>query len=202
MIRRNYQLEDTILKPSEDIVLWQTERGLLKISKNTLALPIRLDDQRKGYVFHGQAQLLLDTIVETEEGAVGKSVEKEISRLFLMFGAKEEIGRHLTLALKEDLEKADYRDEQEFRAEAERICDQFMGRRGGFGRDNLDVREGLVFAFSNETDNLDILVTKGSKLVYKAAGVVFVSDKGKSILKRGHDVVVLSHNGKSFVVRE
>jgi hypothetical protein len=201
MIRRNYQLEDTVLKASEDMVLWQTEKGLLKISKNTLVLPIRLDGQRKGYVFHGQAQLLLDTIVETEEGAIGKSVEKEISRSFLMFGAKEEIGRHLNQALKEDLEKAEYHDEQEFRADAERICDQFMGRRRSFDCDNLGISGELVVAFSNETGNLDILVNKGSKLVYKAAGIVFVSSKGESILK-GQDTVVLSHNGKSFVVRE
>jgi len=108
MTWQDYQLEDTTLKTSEDKTLWQTERGIVKIRKNTLVLPIRLDGQRKGYVFHGNGELVLDTIVETEEGALGKPVEREVNKPFLLLGAKEDLLPSLDTAQQEDIQKAGY----------------------------------------------------------------------------------------------
>jgi len=108
MTWEDYELGSTISRTNEDITLWQTEKGIIEISKSTLAVPIKLDDQRKGYVFHGQGKLLLDAIVETEEGAVGKSVEKELNEPFLMLGDTEEIGQHLITASEEDLTKMSF----------------------------------------------------------------------------------------------
>jgi hypothetical protein len=200
MTWQDYQLGDTILKTSEDKTLWQTEKGVVRIRKNTLVLPIRLDDQRKGYVFHGNGELLLDAIVETEEGALGKPVEKDVNRPFLLLGAKEDSLQSLDRAQREDLQKAGYGDERSFLVEADRICSLILGRERGYNCKRSNADRGLVFAFSNETDNPDILVTKGSKLVYKSVEVVFVSSEDKSILK-GHGAVVLSHNGKSFLIK-
>jgi len=200
MTWRDYQLEDTILKTSEDKTLWQTERGIVKIRKNTLVLPIRLDGQRKGYVFHGNGELVLDTIVETEEGALGKPVEKEVDKPFLLLGAKEDLLPRLETAQREDIEKAGYGDERAFLVDADRFCNRVLGRGRDCNCKRSNVDRGLVFAFSNETNSPDILVANGSKLMYKAAGVVFVSSDDKSILK-GHGAVVLSHNGKSFLIK-
>jgi hypothetical protein len=200
MTWQDYQPEDTVLKTSEDKTLWQTEKGVVRIRKNTLVLPIRLDGQRSGYVFHGNGELLLDTIVETEEGALGKPVEKEVNKPFLLLGAKEDLLPSLDTAQREDLQKAGYGDERSFLVEADRICNRILGRERGCSCKRSNVDSGLVFAFSNETDNPDILVAKGSKLVYKAVGVVFVSNEDKSILK-GHGAVVLSHHGKSFFIK-
>lgn len=199
MIWQDYQLEDTILKANEDATLWQTEKGLVKISKNTLALPIKTGDQRKGYVFHGHGKLLLDTIVETEEGAFGKPVEKELDKPFLMLGETEELRQHLDTAHKEDLEKAGYQDERGFIAEAETLCKQFLERGKCCNHERFDDGRGFIFAFSTEICKMDVLLAKGSKLVYKTAGLVFVSSRDKSVLK-SHGAVVLSHNGKSFVI--
>jgi hypothetical protein len=89
MMPQNFQLESTILKAKETLTLWQTENGIIEINTNTLAVPIKLDNQQKGYIFHGHGKLLLDTIVETNEGAIGKPVEKEINEPFLMLGETE-----------------------------------------------------------------------------------------------------------------
>ncbi|UCE44239.1 MAG: hypothetical protein JSV57_01775, partial [Candidatus Bathyarchaeota archaeon] len=67
-MQRRYQLGSTILKTVKAIKLWESERGIVEVSKNTLAISIKLDDQGRGYIFHGHGKLLLDTIVETEEG--------------------------------------------------------------------------------------------------------------------------------------
>jgi hypothetical protein len=200
MTLQDYQLEETILKTSEEKTLWQTEKGIVKIRKNTLVLPILLDGHRNGYVFHENGELLIDTIVETEEGAMGKPVEKEANKPFLLIGAKENLLQNLDTAQQEDIQRAGYNDEKGFLVEADKICNRILGRKRGYNYRLSNFDRGLVFAFSNETDSPDILVTKGSKLVYKAVGVVFVSSEDKSILK-DHGAVVLSNHGKSFLIK-
>jgi len=201
MMWRNYQLGSTVSKTSEAVTLWQMEKGIVEISKNTLVIPIKLSDKERGYVFHGNGKLLLDTIVETEEGAIGQPVEKELSELFLMLGDTEEIQKHLTTASEEDFAKMGYQNQQEFVVKAEDLCAQFFKKRGVHNHQCFDERRGFIFAFQNENSKLDILVAKGSKLVYKAMDMVFVSNKNKVVLKSPSEVVCLS-NGKSVIVKK
>ena len=126
MTRQNHQLDNTVSKINEALTLWQTEKCIIEISKNTLAVSIKLDDQERGYIFHGQGRLLLDTIVETEKGAIGKPVEKGLNEPFLMLGDTEEKQRHLTEASEEDFAKMSYEDQQEFVAKAKDLLDRFF----------------------------------------------------------------------------
>ncbi len=200
MTWQNYQLDPMILKVTEDTTLWRAEKGVIEVKKDTLALPLRRDDQRRGYVFHGQGKLLLDAIVETEEGAVGKAVEKEISEPFIMLGEPEELQQHFKTANKDDLKKVGYENEQKLVAKAEELCNNFLGRQRIHACHCSSWDHGLVFAFSNEADEFDVLVTKGSKVVFKALGIVFVSSKNKSVLK-SRDAVAVSHNGRLVVAK-
>jgi len=198
MMGQNYQLDGAILRATEAITLWQSERGIVKIDENTLAISIKLDDHKKGYIFHGNGKLILDTIVETEEGAIGKPVEKEIDKLFLMLGDAEKVHPYLKTTSKEDLNKMGYKDQKEFVAKAEDLCNRFFRERV-HSRQGLD--EGLIFAFQNESHKFDILVANGSKLVYKATGIAFVSNEHKVVLKSPSEVVC-SNNGKMAIVKK
>jgi len=200
MIWRDYQLGDAILKAVEDVTLWQTEKGIIEIGKETLALSIELNGQRKGYIFHGYGKLILDAIVETEEGAIGKPVEKEINEPFLMLGETKETQRNLTTATDEDLAERGYENHKEFVAKAEDLLNQFFEVRVHRHRCSEE-DNGFIFAFSNKTNELDILVAKGSKLVYKAMDVVFVLNKNKVVLK-SPSRVVCTNNGKSVIIKE
>lgn len=200
MIWRDYQLGDTISKTSENITLWQTEKGIIEIGKETLALPIELNDQRKGYIFHGHGKLVLDTIVETEKGAIGKSVEKEINYPFLMLGDTKETQQSLTTATDEDLIGRGYENHQEFVTKAEDLLDRFFKDRM-HGRRCSDEDYGFIFAFLNQRDQLDILVAKGSKLVYKAMDIVFVSNRNNVVLKSSSGMVC-TNNGKSVIIKK
>jgi hypothetical protein len=189
---KNYQLDNNALKTTETVTLWRTERGTVEIGKNTLAVPIKLEDERKGFIFHGNGKLLLDTIVETREGAVGKPVENELNEPFLMLGNVEETEKHLSAATKDDLQKMGYKSEQEFIGKAENLFDQFSGKTrmhnhhccgGGDGY-------GVVFSFPNEAGKLDTLVADGSKLVYAAKNQVFVSHGDRVVLKTSKEMVV------------
>ena len=200
MIQQNYQLGNTVSKSTEALTLLQTERGIIKTGKNTLAIPLKLDDQRKGYIFHGQGRLLIDAIVETDEGAVGKSIEKELNEPFLMLGDTEEIQQHLTKASEENLAEMGHKNQQGFEDKAEDLCDRFFTGKV-HSHKGLDEDHGLIFAFQNEARKLDILLAKGSKLVYTTTDMVFVSNENKVVLKSPGEVVV-SSNGKSVIINK
>jgi hypothetical protein len=201
MIWQNYQLDSAALKTTETMTLWRTEKGTIEIGTNTLAIPIKLSDQRKGYIFHGHGKLLLDTIVETQEGAIGKPVESELNKPFLMLGDIEEIQQHLSIATKEDLTKMGYENEQGFINKANDLFDQFFGKAGTHHNQCSGNNNGVIFAFQNKTGKLDILIAKGSKLVYKTMNKVFVSNKNKVVLKTPEEVIV-SSDQKSFVIEK
>ena len=202
MMWENYQLDTTTLKTTETMTLWRTEKGTVEIGKNTLAIPIKLNDQRKGYIFHGHGKLLLDTIVETQEGAVGKPVESELNESFLMLGETEEIQQHLSTATKEDLTKMGYESEKGFIDKAKNLSDQFFGKMRMHNHQCCGNNYGVIFAFPNEAGKLDILIANGSKLVYKAMNQVFVSNDGKVVLKTPTEVIVSGDNRKSLVIKK
>jgi len=201
MIWQDYQLGDTVSKAAEAVTLWQAEKGILEIGENTLAIPIKLDDEEKGYVFHGNGKLLLDTIVETEKGAIGRPVEKGLNEPFLMLGDTEEKQKQLTKASEEDFAKMGYEDQQEFVAKARDLLDRFFEKERMHRDRTLSRHHGVIFAFQNETRKLDILVAKGSKLVYKAMDLVFVSNESKVVLKSPSEVVCAS-NGRSVIIKK
>jgi len=201
MIWQNYQLGNTISKASEAMTLWQTEKGIIKIGKNTLAIPIMLGDKERGYVLHGNGKFLLDTIAETEEGAIGKPVEKELNKLFLMLGDTRQMQKQLTKANEEDFSKMGYQSQQEFVERAEDLCDQFFKKKGVHNHQCFGEHRGFIFVFQNQTSKLDILIAKGSKLVYKAMDIIFVSNENKVVLKSASEVVCAS-NGKSVIIKK
>lgn len=199
MIWQNYHASDTVLKAAEPVRLWETERGIVEIDKDTLAIPVMLGDRPEGYVFHGHSRLVLDMIVETEEGAVGKPVEKEIGRPFLMIGNTESIQHRLSPAAHEDLSHLGYTKQQEFATKAEDLLNRFSGREAGTHLCSHS-GNGLIFVFQNEADRLDILLAKGAKIVYKAMGTVFLSNGDRTVIK-GPDGFVCVSAGKSVIIK-
>lgn len=181
MIWHNYQLDDTVQKVKEATILWKTEKGIIEISKDTLAVLIKANNHKKGCVFHGEGKLILDTIIETDEGAIGKPVEKEIGKPFIMIGNVEHVLRNLVIADSQDLTMKGYAEEREFIERAEDLCKRFFGkstRTCGYGT----FEQGFVFAFtSDDISGLDTLITKDSKIVYKTRNITFISNENKIV---------------------
>jgi hypothetical protein len=201
MIWQRYQLGTTISKIIENARLWESERGIVEINKNALAIPILLEDEEKGYIFRGHGKLLLDTIVETEEGAIGKPVEKELNQAFLMLGDIEEIRHHFGQASEEDLAEMGYETRQEFTEEAESLLNRFFKDGRTRDRHRFSKHQGFIFAFQNQNDRLDKLIANGPKLVYKTKDLAFVSNQNKAVLKSPGEVVC-SSNGKSVIIKK
>jgi len=201
MICQQYQLDDKILKTTDPLRLWQSEKGLVEIDKGALAVGIKLDEELKGYVFHGHGRLVLDTIVETKDGAIGKPVEKEITEPLLMLGATEETQRHLTTATDENLTEKGYGNQKEVAANAEKLFDGFFGKGRIYTGGCCGESRGTVFAFADKTHEPEILVANDAKIVYRAPNMVFVSDGNKVLMKRP-DHTILTNDRGSFVFGE
>jgi len=198
---QDYQLDENITKTDETLTLWKTERGIVEASEDTLTCPIRLGDKLEGYVFHGCCKLLLDTIVETDEGATGKSIVREVGTPFLMLGNTEKISEHFSIASQEDLERMVYSNRQEFLVKAEDLLNRFLSMEKVDCCDYFRKNSGLIFAFQNRNDRLDILAADDSRLIYKAKDIVFVQNGNKIVLTSSHEVVC-SDNGKSVIIKK
>jgi len=198
MIWDSYYIGETISKTTEPSRLWETEKGIIEMARNTIAIPVMLNDSLEGHVFHGHGKLVLDTVIETEQGAVGRPVEKEINRPFLMLGKIEGAQKRLIPASQEDLTTMGYTKQEEFISSAEDVLNKFIARGGNWNCRRFSY--GSVFAFQNEANKLDILIATGAKLVYKTSDTTFLSNCGRVVLKSLDGVVCVS-NGKSFIVK-
>jgi len=199
MILQQFRLDDAISRTTEDLTLWQSEKCKVKIGKDALAVAVKLDNQTKGYVVQGKGHMILDTIVETERGAIGKPTEKNLDKPFLMLTDTDIIQDKLARASAESLAEAGYTDSRDFIEKTERQFHKYLsrGRIGGccWGHE----QEGTVFAFVNEKDDMDFLVLKGSKIVYKSENMVFVSGSDNVGIK-GPEHVILLKGDKSIVI--
>jgi len=197
MTWQTYRLGGTVSKAIEPLKLWETEKGIVHIDKNTLAVPVMQNGYLEGYILHGHGKLTLDMIVDTEQGAIGRSIEKQIDQPFLMLGNTENTQHHLDPATQDDLAEMGYTKQEEFLAKAQHLLNRFSNGRTQSSR---CCGEGSVFAFQNEAEKLDILVAKGAKLVYKTPGTIFVSNSDKAVLKSPMEFVCIS-NGKSIILK-
>jgi hypothetical protein len=185
-MQHHYELNSTVLKTNEPLSLWKNDRGSVDIGKDTLAVAIMLEGKPEGYIFSGNGKMILDAIVETDQGAVGKSIEKQLQEPFLMVGKPENPESHSFLTA--DSEQND------FLTKAQYLFHKFFGREHFKWGYNCHHRaDGLIFAFSNDSGKLDHLILRGPKIVYKAGRMVFISNENEAILKSPEQMVVSNH---------
>jgi hypothetical protein len=201
MSKRAYRLDSKLLTTTADMTLWKNTRGNVEITRGTLAVEVLLDDQPCGYVFQGSGSLLLDAIVETESGAVGNSVERALTEPFLMLGRLEDEQQQFQESGTEDFTKWGFENQDEFVGKAEGLLDKFFERSTCRNRhaDGPWGTEARVFAFPNSQGRLDLLLTKGSRLVYTSPDRVFVM-KGDKMVLTSRGSVAVSRPGKSVLV--
>lgn len=194
---RDYELGEKPLKLLQDRTLFKNERCVVDASKDTIALPITLDEKTEGYIFHGVGKLLLDTIIETSRGAVGKPIERDLQMPFLMIGETEQITESLGQADSRDLSKLGYESPEAFSKKAEELLRSLFARR--YSSIDLDGKEASIFAFENANAKPDVLVTKEDRLVYTSRRNVFVFKGDKGVLKRPGEILV-SRKGRAIVI--
>ncbi|MFB0543770.1 MAG: hypothetical protein ACETVR_03215 [Candidatus Bathyarchaeia archaeon] len=190
-----WDLGKTPLRLLVDTTLLDTERCLLTLSRGTLALPLLLDGEIRGYAFKGSGRLFLDAIIETDEGALGRAIEEELERPFLMYGDVGEVEQQLREAAEGDLFEAGYRTIEEFRGE---LWDAFKGFFRGQHQGDWRKGDSKVFVIKNRRDGHDFLVSNRRRLVYLHEGVIYLLGK-RSVLKERNGLFVVSGKGKIII---
>jgi hypothetical protein len=198
MMQDHYELGDAILKSNESFFLFRSDIASVEIGKEAFAVLVKVKSEIVGYVFTGQGKLLVDAIVETEEGALGKPIQRSLNEPFLMLGNSGEMSRHFSATRDEDPRKVSI-DEKTFLEKAQELLDRFSRGRIVHQHEHMFDGRGLIFAFRRGKEELDILLSKDSKLVYATNEMSFVTDGDNSILT-GSGQVILSHHGRPFVM--
>jgi hypothetical protein len=198
MMWKNYELDDRVLELDEDSTLCKSDRALVSLDKGALAVAVKREDDRKGLVFLGHGRLVVDAIVETEGGALGKPIDHALTRPFLMLGDMDETSQHLREVGKEDLARNGVKVEDVFR-EAQNLIDRFSGRAFHGCGCHDDAGEGSVFAFLSDEGKLDLLVLNGSRLVFRSKDMSFVSSGNECVLTRAGQVV-LTNEARSVIL--
>jgi hypothetical protein len=200
MMWKNYELGDKVLELDENLTLCRSDRVLVSSNKGTLAVAVKCADQREGLVLLGHGRLVVDAIVETEDGALGKPIDRELSRPFLMLGDIGETSQHLKEVSKEDVARNRLKVEEIF-GEAQNLIDRFLGRRANCGYGCHHKGEGLVIAFVTDEDGLDVLVLNGSRLVFRGKNISFVAQGNHSVLTSAEQVV-FANDARSVIVEK
>jgi hypothetical protein len=200
MMWNNYKLEDRLFELNEDLTLCRSDRVSVSSNRGTLAVAVNCEDRRKGLVFLGHGRLIVDAIVETEEGALGKPIDRELSRPFLMLGNVSETMQHLEEACNEDLARNGVKTEEIFR-EAQNLIDRFKGGRTIHGCHHHDTGKGLVFVFGTDEGKLDLLVVNESRLVFRSKDMSFVSGGNHCVLTCGGQVI-LANDARSVIIEK
>lgn len=191
-----YEIGEHPLKTVENINLLKTDRCVVNILRDSLALPILIDRKTRGYFFHGAGELLIDTIIETTRGAVGESTDRHLAEPFIMVGGTKQVEGRVGPADASDLSREGYENREGFLEKVEDVCKRVFGRR--IHCDNFDETHASLFLFTKGEDGEDVLVSKGDKLVYTSEDGVCVFKGEKGVLKRP-GVIVVAKKGKTVI---
>jgi hypothetical protein len=192
-----YKVGDEPLKVLRDLTLFENEKCIVKAYKDTLTLPVTIDENTRGYIFFGSGQVLIDSIVETSKGAVGKPTVKNLAQPFLMLGKPtEEIKSNLSAADISDLNRQGLANTEAFVKRANEICQRIFNDK--LRCTSLTGKTSVLLAFVDIENHCDILVAKEDKLVYSSKEKVFVFKDGKGILTSPNEIL-LSGKGKRLL---
>jgi hypothetical protein len=197
---RDYELGGEVLRSNGDLTLCRSDKVLVEASKAALVMAVKDKGRTVGYVFIGQGKLLVDAIVETERGAFGKTIDRELTEPFLMFGNAEEIRQNLSPASGDDRAKLGLEEKTLFE-KAQNLLLLFSKGGKDCRLECSTLGSGSLFAFANNEGELDSLIVRNSRVVYTTKHMVFVSSGCKSILTNSGQVVMSGRGRSLFVSR-
>lgn len=195
---RNYKLGSTPLKIIEDTTMLKTDKCVITAHKDMLALPLTFNEKIRGLFMCGKGRLVIDTIIETSKGAIGKPTEKELVKPFIMIGGTAEVEEKMSEADSSSLSVMGYESLEAFRRQAEEICERILD--GKVNRTNINGTQTCMFFFLIDENSYDTLISKNArKLVYLSNGKVYVFGDDKSLMT-GPNEILLSKRGKTVII--
>lgn len=191
---------EAVFRLEESFTLFRNDKCIVKIYDGAIVIPLYFNGENVGYFFHGEGTFLLDAVIETPRGALGKPIEREIETPFIMVASTskiKEIREKLREAEDENLAQKGYADAREVVETAKELCNT-MFRKSRFCKH--PELQSYVFGFQRkDTERPDMLVAKGDKLVYIRGENIFAFKRGKSIMIKPKQAGI-AKNGKIIAV--
>lgn len=199
MFHSDVKLGSEPQKLAKDATLFRNEKCVISARAGALCLPILKDGTIGGELFVGKGEFMLDAIIETSRGAVGKSIVRSLSpsQPFLMIGDVANLREDLMAVTVQDLADVGYKSVEEFLKTASEALDDFTHRR----HNHMDIeRDTRVFAFATEFGKWDFLIAKNDKLVYASKQNVYISRNDDERVCAGPGELFVAKKGRTVVI--
>jgi hypothetical protein len=187
------EVDGAIMATSQVYRPISTDKAIVELDPGCVWSYVTLDGRRVGIVFAGSARFVVDAIAETRAGAVGKSESGALKGAQLLF-YQPDIESLSHSAQDEDLRRAGYGDQSEFRSDAESVVGRHDQKSGNFEP------EGKILLGKDESETKIVLVLKDEELVLTYGKRVYVVSDDRMVSVGGDGVSVTNSDGRNLLV--
>jgi len=172
----------------------RTEKALIQVDSNSLYFPIIRAGVEVGGVFLGSGKVIVDAIVETRRGAIGKSEELIWNgSLILISTSVEWIPPSILPVSDKDLEYHQLKSKDEAREQAQQIFDRNLAEASSRFDDFFVLRRHgwCVIILDKEHGKIHILASK-DRIVMKHPNSSLIIKGNRMVKKEGHKKVIIA----------
>ncbi|MFX1362546.1 MAG: hypothetical protein ACFE7A_03750 [Promethearchaeota archaeon] len=196
-IRNGLVLGDLTGKVSNDSKIAQSEKALVNVESGALYFPVLLDETIAGGIFLGSGHFIVDAIIETGAGAVGKSEEHKWDGNLLLLdqggmwsAPNTEPFKHTDLKI-HNLESA-----EKARERAQKVLNRFSFEGRSWASDFFESKkEGWIVNIIDKENKESRLVAKRDRLVMTHEGIKLVIKGNKLVRKGNKKILVVGEEG-------
>lgn len=196
---KNLKPDSEIMISTQEYELISHDKAYVKMDAGCLWVYLLEDDKRVGVAFIGPSSFAVDAIAETKMGAMGESVNGELSGVQLYIGASslENISQP---ASSSDLQIKGFTNSESFISAIESTISDHLN--GDDKTSHIDKKESSQIFFGKDSNGTKILIVLSEKkgLVFIYGKHVFVVDDDNlvSVSKKG--VAVTNSDGKQIII--
>ncbi|UCD45823.1 MAG: hypothetical protein JSV27_04880 [Candidatus Bathyarchaeota archaeon] len=182
----------------EALKLISNEKAFARIDAGSFWAPVEDDAEKVGAIIFGEGNYAVDAIVETEEGAVGRSHTGFIDGFKLFLGASrlEEMSR---AASDGELQSMGFESSGSFIDAADEAIEEFLGTDAHTDRTHRRREEGVLF-WSDRENKRNIIVAGFDSLVFIKGGKVFVLNDDNAVSVQDGNVFLQNSGGGRLVI--
>lgn len=178
---------------SEAVELVSTDKCLATIDPGSLWAKVSEDGRETGAIILGEGRYAVDAIVETRDGATGKSFKGNLSGFKLYLGKTDLIASSRAASTEEIQSKA--QSQQGFAESAQAFLNGQDVRRGSEGRNVSPIpRQGFLL-WGGEDGKSNVLFADGHRVGYVHGGDVYIAHGKKTVFVRDGSVIVADRRG-------
>lgn len=196
---RNSQWDDLVLgalagKVSETIEIARSKKALVEVTAGTLYFPVLFEEIEVGGIFIGSGRFVVDAIVETRQGAIGKSHDYSWDgSLLILSSGGEWTPPSVKLVQDKDLKSYHLKTTDEAKERATQILDRFTESKfGWFSESYIRRGKGWRVTILDKERGVTHLIAKQTRLIMKHSDTKIVLDGNRLLQKQGERKIVVA----------